>query len=100
MLAPRKKLWSSPDVAVEAAITLLAPKPEDVIYDVGCGDGRFLVACALRAGCRCVGLEIDEARAQEARTRAAEAGTSAAIQEYNFLTSFRGTRKALEKIYH
>jgi len=74
MLAPRKKLWSSPDVAVEAAITLLAPKPEDVVYDVGCGDGRFLVACALRAGCRCIGLEIDEARAQEARIRAAEAG--------------------------
>ena len=61
MLAPRKKLWSSPDVAVDAAVRLLRPLPTDVVYDIGCGDGRFLVTCALLCGCKCIGIEIDEA---------------------------------------
>ena len=75
MLAPRKKLWSTPDVAVEAAIRLLSPlSPDDVVYDIGCGDGRFLVECARQKGCRCVGIEIDEPRAAEARNKVREAG--------------------------
>lgn len=75
MLAPRKKLWSSPDVAVDAAVRLLRPLPTDVVYDIGCGDGRFLVTCALLCGCKCIGIEIDEDRAKEAESKVAEAGT-------------------------
>ena len=77
MLAPRKKLWSTPDVAVAAAIRLLSPlTTNDVVYDIGCGDGRFLVECATQIGCRCVGIEIDEVRAAEAVSKVEAAGLS------------------------
>ncbi len=35
MLAPRKKLWSTPAEVVEAALELLEPSTEDIIYDLG-----------------------------------------------------------------
>jgi len=34
--------------------------PEDVLYDLGCGDGAILLEAARRCGCQCVGLEIEE----------------------------------------
>ena len=58
------------------ALELLALSPEDVVYDVGCGDGRFIVEAAKRTGCRCVGVEITEERAAAARQRAREAGVA------------------------
>lgn len=76
MLAPRKKLWSTPKEAVDAAIRLLDVAPADIVYDIGCGDGRFVITCASRCGCRCVGIEIDEERAVEARAKVAAAGAS------------------------
>jgi cyclopropane fatty-acyl-phospholipid synthase-like methyltransferase len=79
MLAPRKTLWSSPNVAVDASITLLNATPEDIVYDVGCGDGRFLIACAQKSQCKCVGLEIDEDRAKEAIAKVEEAGFDSCI---------------------
>ena len=42
MLAPRKTLWSTPGVGVEAACQLLRLGDQDKVVDVGCGDGRFL----------------------------------------------------------
>ena len=58
-----------------AAINLLNPKKEDIVYDIGCGDGRFLITCARERGCRCVGIEIDEDRALEARKMVNDAGS-------------------------
>ncbi|KAJ1454474.1 S-adenosyl-L-methionine-dependent methyltransferase [Pelagophyceae sp. CCMP2097] len=78
MLAPRKKLWGTPDVALDIVRDMLQVGPSDVVYDIGCGDGRFLIAAAKR-GARCVGhaqVEIEEARAAEARDNAERAGVS------------------------
>jgi len=36
--------------------------PDDVVYDLGCGDGRILVAAARRYHARAVGIEIDPLR--------------------------------------
>lgn len=44
----------------------------DVLWDLGCGDGRVLHQAAVQHGCRCVGLEIDRACVDEAKQRAAE----------------------------
>ena len=46
MLAPRAKLWSTPDSAIDAAMRLAELDADDVVYDVGCGDGRVLVRMA------------------------------------------------------
>jgi predicted RNA methylase len=36
--------------------------PDDLVYDLGCGDGRMIVAAARRFGARAVGIEIDPLR--------------------------------------
>ena len=37
-------------------------KPGDVVYDLGCGDGRIVVTAAKRYGCRAVGYDLDRLR--------------------------------------
>ena len=73
MLAPRKKLWSSPKEVIDAAIALLELTDEDICCDIGCGDGRFLFrACELTAVSQVIGIEVDDVRceklAQQAQT--------------------------------
>ena len=44
----------------EKSIHLLELTDEDVLFDIGCGDGRLLIAAAQRhPGLRCVGIELD-----------------------------------------
>ena len=43
MLAPRKKLWSTPSTAIDIALQFANLDVNDVVYDVGCGNGRVLI---------------------------------------------------------
>jgi len=48
--------------AVQIAIDMLAIKEKDVIFDLGCGDGRFLIAACERnqtTTMQCIGIEYD-----------------------------------------
>jgi cyclopropane fatty-acyl-phospholipid synthase-like methyltransferase len=45
-----------------------------VVYDLGCGDGRIVIAAAKKYGARGVGIDLDPARIREARANAKEAG--------------------------
>ena len=55
---------------VETALAMLSLTAEDVLYDLGCGDGRVMIAAAQAVpGLRCIGVEYDlkyATRAQEA----------------------------------
>ena len=42
-------------------------KKGDVVYDLGCGDGRIVVEAAKRYGVKAVGFDIDPERVKEAR---------------------------------
>ncbi len=55
-----------PDV-VDAMLDLAKVSPQDFVIDLGCGDGRILVAAAKRFGARGYGVDIDPARIIEAR---------------------------------
>lgn len=55
---------------------------DDIVYDLGCGDGRLIVVAAVAHGARGVGVDIDPLRIQEARAQAKKAGVEA-------LTEFR-----------
>ncbi|MCZ8130990.1 MAG: class I SAM-dependent methyltransferase [Steroidobacteraceae bacterium] len=48
--------------------------PKDVVYDLGCGDGRIVIAGAQKYGARGVGVDIDPARIAESRENARAAG--------------------------
>lgn len=57
-------------------VDLLRLTPSDVLADIGCGDGRILIAAVKQYGCRGVGVEIDADQARRARTAVDAAGLS------------------------
>ena len=52
----------------------------DIVYDLGCGDGRLVVGAAQKYCARGVGIDIDPERIQESRENAAKAGVSNLVQ--------------------
>jgi ribosomal protein L11 methylase PrmA len=54
-------------------LQLGAVKPGDVVYDLGCGDGRIVIEAA-KLGARGVGVDIDPQRIREARADARKEG--------------------------
>jgi len=55
-------------------------KSDDVVYDIGCGDGRIVIMAAKRYGARGVGIELDPERLKEARHNAREAGVEDLVE--------------------
>ena len=68
-------LPSPPDV-VDRMLTLAGVGPGDVVYDLGCGDGRIVIAAAQTFGARGVGLDIDPALVEQATAAARAAGVA------------------------
>jgi len=60
--------------AVEAMLKLADVKSSDTVYDLGCGDGRIVIAAAKLRGARGVGVDIDPVRVSESRANAKKAG--------------------------
>jgi trans-aconitate methyltransferase len=75
--APRDVPYVPTDDAVVPAIHRLAKLTgDDVIYDLGCGDGRIVIAAAKRFGASGVGMDIDPLRIEECRENARRAGVT------------------------
>jgi uncharacterized protein (TIGR03000 family) len=55
----------TPNAVVEKMLELAQVKKEDVVYDLGCGDGRIVVTAAKKYGCKGVGYDIDPQRVKE-----------------------------------
>ena len=60
-------------------MTLASVRAGDVVYDLGCGDGRVVIAAA-RAGARGVCVDIDPVRIRESRANAVAAGVASRIR--------------------
>jgi tRNA G37 N-methylase Trm5 len=56
----------TPQVVVDKMLEMAAVKPGDVVYDLGCGDGRIVVTAAKKYGVKAVGFDIDPERVKEA----------------------------------
>ena len=61
------------DEAVQAMLKLADVKKSDIVYDLGCGDGRIVIAAAVTYGARGVGIDIDPDRIREAKENAKKA---------------------------
>jgi precorrin-6B methylase 2 len=55
----------TPIPVVEEMLKLAEVKKEDVVYDLGCGDGRIVVTAAKNYGVKAVGVDLDPERVQE-----------------------------------
>jgi SAM-dependent methyltransferase len=63
----------TPQEVVDRMLELAEVKKDDLIYDLGCGDGRIVVTAAQRYGCKAVGFDIDPERIAESRERVKKA---------------------------
>ena len=52
----------------------------DLVYDLGCGDGRIVIAAAQKAGARGVGVDLDPVRIKESLENARKAGVTDRVQ--------------------
>jgi SAM-dependent methyltransferase len=73
---PDVRYVPSSEKVVEAMLDLAFVREDDVVYDLGCGDGRIPIAAARRGVAKAVCVEIDPALAARARARAEEAGVT------------------------
>jgi len=60
--------------AVNAMLKLADVKKSDIVYDLGCGDGRIVIAAAKEYGAHGVGIDIDPKLVREAGENARKAG--------------------------
>lgn len=70
----------APDKAIDKMLRLAQIKPTDVVYDLGCGDGRIIVHAAKKFGARGVGIDIDPDRINEANQNARENNVTDKVQ--------------------
>ena len=64
----------TPQLIVEELLKMAAVNRNDVVYDLGCGDGRFVITAAKKYGARGVGIDIDPERIKESNQNARRAG--------------------------
>ncbi|MCU1339826.1 MAG: methyltransferase [Bryobacterales bacterium] len=62
------------EAVVEAMLKLADVKSGELVYDLGCGDGRIVIAAAKNFGARGVGIDINPDRIREANENAQAAG--------------------------
>ena len=69
----------TPQAVVEAMLKMAAVTREDVVYDLGCGDGRIPITAAQTYGARGIGIDIDPRRIADATENAKAAGVTAKV---------------------
>jgi SAM-dependent methyltransferase len=70
----------TPQDVVERMLELAAVSSKDVVYDLGCGDGRTVVTAAKKYGARGVGVDIDPERIAESKANAKQAGVERLVE--------------------
>lgn len=79
---PRKDVPYVPthETVVDEMLKIAEVSSDDVLYDLGSGDGRILITAAKRYGTRGVGVDIDPERIKEANENAAKAGVTDKVE--------------------
>ena len=67
---------ATPHDVVDAMLELAQPKAGEVLYDLGCGDGRIVIAAAKKYGVTGVGVDIDPERIEECNENARAGGVT------------------------
>lgn len=68
------------ELVVEAMLKMAAVTKDDVLYDLGCGDGRIVVAAAMERGARAIGVDMDPRRIAEANALATTIGVEDRVE--------------------
>jgi SAM-dependent methyltransferase len=71
---------ATPREVVEKMLQMAKVDNNDVLYDLGCGDGRIVITAAKKYGARGVGVDIDPERIRESLRGAKEAGVEELVE--------------------
>lgn len=66
----------TPNKVVDRMLEMAQVTAKDLVYDLGCGDGRIVITAAKRYGARGVGVDIDPERIKEANANLTAAGVA------------------------
>jgi SAM-dependent methyltransferase len=94
IVAPRLIVWAkrsaapqklapyvqTPQDVVERMLQIAQVGSNDVVYDLGCGDGRVVITAAKKYGARGVGVDFDLNRVRESQANAERAGVEALVE--------------------
>jgi len=78
--APDVHWEPSPPEVVTAMLRLAEVGEDDIVYDLGCGDGRIVIAAARDFGARGVGIDIDPRRIADSNENARGAGVQERVE--------------------
>ena len=70
----------TPQEIVDRMLDLAGVTKDDVVYDLGCGDGRIPITAAKKFGARAVGVDIDPVRIRESEANAKAAGVESLVK--------------------
>lgn len=70
----------SPDPIVAEMVARADLQPTDVVYDLGCGDGRLVIAAVRYAGCTGIGFDIDPECVRKAQENTRQQGVADRVQ--------------------
>ncbi len=67
---------------VDEMLKMAGVAKPDLLYDLGCGDGRIVIGAAQKYGARGVGIDLDPARIRECEANAISAGVTEQVKFY------------------
>jgi len=71
---------ATPMVVVEKMLEMANVSKTDILYDLGCGDGRIVIMAAKKYGTRGVGIDLDPERIKESNAYAKQAGVEDLVE--------------------
>jgi precorrin-6B methylase 2 len=77
---PDVRFLPTPQNVVDAMLEFVSVGPDDIVYDLGSGDGRIPITAAVKYGARGVGIEIDPALVRVSEENARRAGVADRVQ--------------------
>jgi len=77
---PEVPFVPTPEDTVDLMLSMAGVSPEDIVYDLGSGDGRIVITAVQKYGARGVGVDIDPARITEANQNASRAGVARQVE--------------------
>lgn len=74
MYTPSVPFVPTPEPVARKMLELAGVKPGELVYDLGCGDGRIIILAAIEFGAKAIGVEIRKDLVEKCREKIKQLG--------------------------